>query len=473
MLKKTNDIDKFINRKLNDLKAKAPDDIWNNIQAGLHKDKRRTLFFYWPWAAAIAVLLFVSLIWLIPVHFEENLNLAENLNKTIPHEKLNNKTINKTAEQISQSKSTSENNDISDAVNSTKKLKQKENKAKAYTNNPSNLKIVESRKSDHLVDQNTLSATSIVDLPGIKEGSNLLHLPQKKAVNICSNINDQLLKLQTREIDHDFDQVIANNILKKEKNEQEKNKTRIQLQGSMSPLYSFRNSVQNSSDPYYNLGGGPENSNAEEALMAYSGGVTVGLKKNRLQLSTGMFYLQEGQVVSNFYINKVVSGPQNSTIFAATSLGNLRIDQNNSRIDGKLPEDIPPDDLLSPKAIPTGARLYQQFEFIEIPLIASYALVNKKLNISVSGGLSTNVLVGNLIVFKYENDKYELGPVENVNTMNYNSLMGFELSYPFSKKIRFRLQPLFRYALNPLNKSYSVSYIPYSFAIYTGINYEF
>lgn len=472
MLKKTNDIDKFIARKLSDLKAKAPDDVWNNIQAGLHNDKRRTLFFYWPWAAAIAVLLFVSLIWLIPVHFEENLNLAENTNKTILHEKQKNITINKASEQITQTKSTAENNDISDAVNSTGKLKQKENQAKVYINNSSNSNIVNKTKPDHFVDHNTISAASI-DLAGIKVGSNLFHLPQRKVVSIINNINDQYLKFQTREIDYEFDPVIANNILKKEKNEKEKNKTRLQLQGSMSPLYSFRNSVQNNNDPYYNLGGGPENSSAEEALMAYSGGLTVGLKKNRIQLSTGMYYLREGQVVSNFYINKVVSGPQNSTIFAATSLGNLRIDQNNSRIDGKLPEDIPPYDLLSPEAIPTGAKLYQQFEFIEIPLVASYALVNKKLNISVSGGLSTNVLVGNLILFRYENNKYELGPVENINTVNYNSLMGFELSYPFSKKIRFRLQPLFRYALNPLNKSYSVSYIPYSFAIYTGINYEF
>jgi hypothetical protein len=245
--------------------------------------------------------------------------------------------------------------------------------------------------------------------------------------------------------------------------------------GLASPLYSFRNTREDSQNPLYYWGGGEANEAGEKPLIAFSAGMSVELEKNRWSFSSGIYYLEQGQQIEDFNINKVVSGPQQSMIFAATSLGNLQIDQNSSSITGNLgtSTDIPFENLFSSEPVRTDASLLQSFGFIEIPFLAGYKLIDRRIDLQIIGGISSGFLVDNRVVLEYMGKTREIGQVENVHPMNLNSVAGLGVMIPFSNRFRFQLQPLFRYALQPFNKDYSVMYYPWSMAVYSGFIFHF
>lgn len=96
----------------------------------------------------------------------------------------------------------------------------------------------------------------------------------------------------------------------------------------------------------------------------------------------------------------------------------------------------------------------QQHKQIEVPVMANYTLINKKIIWGINGGFGTNILF-------FQGEK----------NINYSGLFGTTIGYNISRKISINIEPTIKYNFSYPN-NYIFHYYPYSFAIYTGLSYN-
>lgn len=117
-------------------------------------------------------------------------------------------------------------------------------------------------------------------------------------------------------------------------------------------------------------------------------------------------------------------------------------------------------------------NLNQRTQYIEVPLEMSYALLNKKVGISVRGGMSTLFLTANEVSIKATDGTMQIGKASNLNTVHFSSNVGLGFSYNFMKSFQLNLEPTLRYQINTFNKN-AENFSPYVIGVNTGISYKF
>jgi len=124
--------------------------------------------------------------------------------------------------------------------------------------------------------------------------------------------------------------------------------------------------------------------------------------------------------------------------------------------------------------ISEGSYLTEQyFEFVEIPMVFKYSVIDRKLNVSLNGGLWTQILVGNTAITTGDNDFYAKEETKDINTLNYSGSLGIGFNYPVTSNLLISLDPIFKYYLSPINSNPETEVHPYTFGIMTGINFNF
>ena len=115
----------------------------------------------------------------------------------------------------------------------------------------------------------------------------------------------------------------------------------------------------------------------------------------------------------------------------------------------------------------------QNFTYLEIPLYVRYQLIDKTFGLGISGGVSTNILVGNKVYTSDGTGKSNIGKTEDMREFSYSTGIGLGLSYNFMDNLSAQVQPVFKYYLNSLSSNSSVDFRPYSFGVQAGISYRF
>lgn len=117
--------------------------------------------------------------------------------------------------------------------------------------------------------------------------------------------------------------------------------------------------------------------------------------------------------------------------------------------------------------------IQQNISYIEVPLDFQYMIVNKKVGLSVSPGVSLFILDDNSIVASADNGASILvGNDANLSSISLAFNVGLGAHYNFNPNWRFNLEPVFRYQLNPYNNSLS-NFRPYYFGAQFGVSYKF
>ena len=116
--------------------------------------------------------------------------------------------------------------------------------------------------------------------------------------------------------------------------------------------------------------------------------------------------------------------------------------------------------------------LSQNISYLEIPLGASYKVLDKKIGINIIGGFSTFFLGKNELYADVDGQKIFIGKANNLNKMSYSANIGFGLDYKIAKKLTFNLEPMFKYQLNTFSDN-SGSFKPYVLGVYSGFSYKF
>lgn len=249
-------------------------------------------------------------------------------------------------------------------------------------------------------------------------------------------------------------------------------RNRWSVGGELSPSHA---SVSNSKvNDFYRASvdqGGSLNtiSNQETPLSSYTAGIAVNyILSDKWKIQSGIYYLKQGQEVQNFTVLSNVSA--DNSLISNTTSGVIKFRSETALLNNNpvYQEDLG----FSNIASQYNSNLLQQFEYIEIPLILKYKLIDKKIRIYILGGFNTNILVGNQVYLE-EDIKNSVGNTSDVNTLIYKSVVGISLEYPISKKFYFNLSPVFKYQLNPVSKNSSNTYKNRFFEYKTGLSYRF
>lgn len=120
----------------------------------------------------------------------------------------------------------------------------------------------------------------------------------------------------------------------------------------------------------------------------------------------------------------------------------------------------------------SNGSLDQSFSYVEVPLEAKYALVQKKLGVNLVGGFSTYFLYDNNVSITSFGKKTSLGEASNLNELNFSGNLGLDLNYNLTPNLYINASPMLKYQLNTFSEN-SGGFKPYFFGVYGGLNFRF
>jgi hypothetical protein len=284
-------------------------------------------------------------------------------------------------------------------------------------------------------------------------------------------INDDALKIDIYEPDIALNAYVP-------VDENPKNNDRWSIAALASPTYYSR--FNSGSDELTR-----QLSGSEQPLISYSGGVAFSYKINkRLSVQSGVFYSAIGQEVdgintfSGFLPYDNTKGDHifevqttNGTVFTSNRDIFLMDNGTGNRIMTNYTPDVFDPNKASLQLV--NNNLFQNFSYLELPVILRYKFIDKTVDFNVIGGLSYNMLVGNSVYTTGDGGRYNIGKTEGLNLITFSSSLGMGVEYSVSEKLSLNLEPTFRYYINPFNQMTISGIHPYSFGIFSGVSYKF
>jgi hypothetical protein len=256
------------------------------------------------------------------------------------------------------------------------------------------------------------------------------------------------------------------------------------------PVQANRWSIAAMASPTYYSGfetGKSETSftNSEKSLLSYSGGFAVSYKiSKRLSVQTGIYYASHGQRIDNISsfggFGKYFDTKGASNFEVMTSSGIVHTSNPDVFLIDKGPENrvltAYTNDVFDPNKANLdylGGSIIQNFNYLQMPVMLRYKIIDKNLDVNVIGGISYDFLLNNNVFARTQSGKYDVGKTEGMNSLAFSSSLGMGMEYSLSKKISLNLEPTFRYFLNPMKQMSVATIHPYSFGIFSGFSYRF
>ncbi len=220
----------------------------------------------------------------------------------------------------------------------------------------------------------------------------------------------------------------------------------------------------------------------ESVVMSYTGGISVSYRMaGRLSLQTGVYYSSLGREIngiSSYSGFLPYSGSKSGTIFDVTTSsgqisstnGNIFLtDNSGQRISGIYNSgNFDPE---KANLSQFGNSLRQNFEYIEIPFMLSYKIIDRRIDFNLLGGLSYNVLVNNRAWAVNGNEMIPIGSTSGMSDIILSSAFGMSMEYNLSGRLSLNLEPSFRYYLNP--GTLFTPGNPYTIGLFSGFTYKF
>lgn len=206
------------------------------------------------------------------------------------------------------------------------------------------------------------------------------------------------------------------------------------------------------------------------AETSMSGGMTAGYKiGKRIVIKTGILYSKLSQVTNNVDYTSIdqASGFQVKTSRAITPSGEVSLNKFTA-----LKRELY---LSKNYSLLKGyqADLRQEFGYIEIPVEASYKMIDHKFSIGLTGGISANILAGNKAGLFENGKRINSGETANLRDVSYSDAMGLELGYDLGNRITLTVGPRIKHFINSLSSNKTVDFKPNQLDIITGVTYSF
>ena len=216
--------------------------------------------------------------------------------------------------------------------------------------------------------------------------------------------------------------------------------------------------------------GGIRSAQKTSAENSISGGMMAGYKIGKhITIKSGIIFSQFKQLTKN--VDFILAAPASQYIFktsqATTPSGKVNLNKVTVLKMGML---------LNSNNLPLSgfqSDLKQEFGYIEIPVVAVYKIIDRKFNIGVTGGISTNILTGNNATLFENGQRVNGGETANLRDVIYSGAVGLELGYDLGNRITFTVEPRIKHFLNSLSSNRAIDFKPSQLGIVTGVTYSF
>jgi hypothetical protein len=467
MKDKINNIDDLFRDKVYDYSTPPPGSVWNNIELNLGNNKRKKLiFFYFKIAAGFIFLAGLTALYIKIV----NTHTLDVIKPVIVEKVI-----------ITEGKQYDYFIQPSPQIESKLAASKKQISRKSELENHSNNIINESEPiSENSVALNNSINSNITAQTASKNNLNLMSgikptIKQKTDSEILMKKDFQSKeKVIENANDALFDDLLADDEPAKNKN------LEWSVGGQAGPQYTYRKLTNETQIAT----GTTDYDSYDSPMLAYAGGLQIEVEPlKRLSVQSGVYYSKVGQKISSRYIETSKNDYFTETntrgdtrpVEIVNSIGTLSFSDNaesaqNNIIEGQPDNAFAPINSSMEKADYTGQ---QYFEFIEIPLILKFKVIDQKLGVNLIGGLNSDILVNNTAKVTNSSNVTLESTTSDINTFNYSGTVGFGFEYPLSKNMLFSLEPFFKYYLSSINKSSVNDAHPYMIGIMTGVNYSF
>lgn len=262
------------------------------------------------------------------------------------------------------------------------------------------------------------------------------------------------------------------------------------------PVYAYR---AISTDPSLSVNPAFYN-DIEKPLLSHSLGISFNFKAaSRLSFRSGIYYSKMGQSINKLYsyslrgsLDLFTNGSMQKQALLNSSMtnstGEIESGVNNFLLVAPYTSHVENQQELlrndasywqTPYTLSSNttyqeidASLIQNFSYLEIPFQVKYKFINRKIDISLSAGGSGNFLVGNNLLLSYKGAKQEVGHTEGLREVNLSVITGIGIEIPVNNMINFAFEPTFKYFITPANESSLIKSRPYSFGMYTGLQFR-
>ncbi|PKA82877.1 outer membrane protein with beta-barrel domain [Ulvibacter sp. MAR_2010_11] len=517
-------IDELFKDRFKNFEASPSPHVWNQIQAKLQEEKedRKVIPLWWKLggvAALIALLFTIGSTFFNPFTTTDAITTEEN-DTTLPvdtntqkdpliHDYINKSDV--ASEEIENPTTTDDTSEAASEINNVntqnakdvvlKKAKASKN-AIAVENTSEKASKIKNDKATNVdnktsagvnTQKDAVAATTNSETNSVKEAAKLEKDALKK--------NNDLIKKEVgieettkvvvatetetkKEINSDT-QNTENTLLTKEEEAKkrslldainEKNEEAVVATANNKPENRW-DVAPNFAPVYYNsLGQGSSidpsfSDNTKSGDVNFSYGVQISYNVNdRLSIRSGvsnvdLSYATGGLELGTAPVNvalKSVDYGSKETVITAVDKGTLSSMQN--------PND--PFSSITPKSTSGEVELIQNISYYEIPLELKYAVLTNKFGINLIGGFSTLFLGNNEVSVTAGDFNDTLGEANNLSSVSFTTNVGLGFDYKISKKLKFNIEPMFKYQLNPYTDS-SVNFKPYYVGIYSGLSFKF
>jgi Outer membrane protein beta-barrel domain len=510
MSKKRN-IDQFFQDQLGQFEATPPPEVWSKIEAQLKKEKddRKVIPLWWKLGGVAAIFALLLMVGggLFNSTTSEDAVVEDSSVKTdgndlftdstMESERLENDLVKSEEELIEQNTENSvitETHDGHDLVvdenqNALKSnhptntpLQKKTNPKKAPLTTDIAEEKVSAKKGENkgplLPEESSPVSTGIVDQAVVtteNKGQEKAIGPINKSEEIISetekSVADEVpseLKMEAENPSQKksiFD-AIEENKNEAVANENEKSVHSWEVTPNVGPVYYSSLNGGSSIDPSFS-----DNSQSGEVNFSY--GVQVAYNINdRFSVRTGVNNVNVGYATGGI---EIASGPSSfalKTVDYVNPARNVLIPFDKGTVPNNPNNPNNPYGQLNLKSTSGNAELRQSITYFEVPLEAKYVLLDTRFGINMIGGFSTLFLNSSEISVNDGSFRSVLGEANNLNSLSFSTNVGLGLDYKLSSKLKFNIEPMFKYQLNPYTDT-SVDFKPYYFGIYSGLSFKF
>ncbi len=464
----------------------VPDEkVWNSIEASLDKkkQKKRAIPIWWGLggaAAALAILLLAINPFAEEPKEEQIITDRENI--AVPNQS---DSTEKNAEDFNDPSNISEKEEgLVNTPESDQPLEQKNNQALS-----NNTEVAENDASSNSKMNGLATNKSSTKNNNLARSETILSekeddLKNKEAIAINDNERKPVHEQPITEVAENNDEVAQS---EEEKNEAEKKsiydaiEEQKEIEEAVAENKTGKWSVGPSLAPVYfdaagdgSPVGADFSSNSKSGKFNLSYGLTVAYEVGKkLKIRSGVHRVNYG-----YNTNDVVFS---STLRAASAnkIANIDYNPNSESIVVQSSESaknaapsVGSKEVLFNEAPSLDGKMVQQLGYIEVPLEVNYAVLDKKFGVDLIGGVSSLFLVDNSVLLESNELVTEMGEANNINALNFSANVGMGLNYRFTPKVRFNIEPVFKYQLNTFS-NVSGDFKPYSIGVYSGISFKF
>ena len=216
---------------------------------------------------------------------------------------------------------------------------------------------------------------------------------------------------------------------------------------------------------------------ASKSMSTISGGMIASYQLNkRISISTGVRYSQMKQGTHSAYTLNAKSGI--TYLEPVEKSGNISRDvslylPSVSSVVYSNGMKTASNGLQAAAANVFESDISQDFKYIEIPVQATYKLIDSKLSIGVTGGISTNILIGNIASITENGIRLSKGNTDNMRDVIYSGSAGVEFGYGLAKNLVLTVEPRLKQYMHSVSSNDMVNFKPLQMGIFTGLTFSF